>query len=201
MLHRAFALLGKMGLNCTCTDQSINVTQARIGKGECYVALCNERIVGTITLYRPDQSSESAWYQRQEVASIHQLSVDRDFQRRGVGTSLLKLAEVWARARGYQEIALDTPHSARHLVEFYIASGYRPVESVRFQAKRYVSVVLSKDVVAPELATYAARPILRLPRRPAVVPKARISETTRNRISHITLATSADCGSRLINAK
>jgi GNAT superfamily N-acetyltransferase len=169
MLHRAFTRLGQMGLNCACTDQTIAVTEKRIGKGECYVAVCNERIVGTITLYRPDPASESAWYHRPEVASVHQLCVDPEFQHRGVGTSLLNLAEAWARARGFQELALDTPHAARHLVKFYIGSGYRPVESVLFQARRYVSVVLSKDVVAPEMSIGAARPILHLPRRTAAV--------------------------------
>jgi GNAT superfamily N-acetyltransferase len=169
ILHLAFGRLGQMGLNCTGTDQTVEVTETRIGKGECYVAICNERIVGTITLYRPDPASESAWYHRPEVASVHQFGVDPEFQRRGVGTSLLNLAEAWARARGFQELALDTPHAARHLVKFYIGCGYRPVESVRFQAKRYVSVVLSKDVVAPEMSIGAARPILRLPRRTAAV--------------------------------
>ncbi len=54
MLHRAFSRLGQMGLNCTCVDQSVAVTRERIEKGACYVAVCDGRLVGTITLYGPD---------------------------------------------------------------------------------------------------------------------------------------------------
>lgn len=183
MLHRAFSPLGRLGLNCTGIDQSVTVTRERIKKGECYVAVCSGRVVGTITLYKPDPESESAWYRRVEVASIHQFGVDPQFQSRGVGKALLHLAEAWTRARGYQELALHTPHAARHLVDFYIGCGYRPVESVRFSGRHYVSVVLSRDVVAPEMSAGAARPILRVTRQGATVPKAKPGESTRNRIS------------------
>jgi GNAT superfamily N-acetyltransferase len=146
MLHRAFSRLGRMGVNCTCVDQSVAVTRERIEKGACYVAVCDARLVGTVTLYGPGPGSESAWYHRQAVASVHQLGVDPEFQARGLGTDLLAFAEGWAREHGYQELALDTPQPAEHLVGFYVGRGYRPVESVRFEGKNYRSVVLSKEV-------------------------------------------------------
>lgn len=39
MLHRAFARLGAMELNCTCVDQDEDVTRRRAEAGECYVAV------------------------------------------------------------------------------------------------------------------------------------------------------------------
>jgi GNAT superfamily N-acetyltransferase len=146
LLHRAFSRLGQMGLNCTCVDQAVMVTRERIEKGECYVAVYDARLVGTITLYRPDPGSESIWYRRRTVASIHQLGVDPEYQGKGLGTALLDFAEGWARARGYRELALDTAQLARHLLAFYLGHGYRIVESVRFSDKHYCSVVLSKVV-------------------------------------------------------
>lgn len=154
MLHRAFSRLGQMGLNCTCVDQSVEVTRERSGKGECYIAVCNERIVGTITFCRPDPRSRSVWYHRRSVASVHQLGVDPEFQGTGLGTALLGFAESWARAHGYQELALDTAQPARHLLAFYRGRGFRIVEAVRFPDKRYRSVVLSKVVAEPD--TYRA---------------------------------------------
>jgi GNAT superfamily N-acetyltransferase len=154
MLHRAFSRLGQMGLNCTCVDQSVEVTRERSGKGKCYIAVCDERIVGTITFCRPDPGSRSVWYHRRSVASVHQLGVDPEFQGAGLGTALLGFAESWARARGYRELALDTAQPARHLLAFYRGRGYRIVESVWFPGKRYRSVILSKVVAEPD--TYRA---------------------------------------------
>ena len=154
MLHRAFSRLGQMGLNCTCVDQSVEVTRERSGKGKCYVAVSDGRIAGTITVCRPDPGSKSVWYHRRSVASAHQLGVDPEFQGKGLGTALLGFAESWARAHGYRELALDAAHPARHLLTFYKGRGYRIVESVRFPGKRYRSVILSKVVAEPD--TYRA---------------------------------------------
>jgi len=175
LLHRAFAPLGVMGLNCTGINQSVDVTGRRIAGGECFVALSEGRVVGTLTLYAPDAGSASAWYHRPEVASIHQFAVDPPFQGKGVGKALLKLAETWAAARGYRELALETPHAAKHLVDLYKGCGYRPIESVRFQDKSYVSLVLSKAVVASAISR-AGRPTLHLPRRRA--------DTTHTAVAH-----------------
>jgi GNAT superfamily N-acetyltransferase len=146
MLHRAFAPLGRMGLNCTCVDQSVEMTRQRIAQGECYVAVFAGRLVATITLYAPDSGSESAWYHRHDVASIHQLGVDPEFQGKGLGSGLLEFAEGWARVQGYRELALDTAQPATHLLAFYGAHGYRIVETLPFQGKLYRSVVLSKSL-------------------------------------------------------
>jgi len=61
MLQRAFSRLGRMGLNCTCVDQSVQVTRERIEKGDCYIAACAGRLVGTVTPYAPDCQSQSHW--------------------------------------------------------------------------------------------------------------------------------------------
>ena len=144
MLHRAFARWGRMGLNCTCVDQSVAVTRQRIAEGECLVAEYDRRPVGTITLQHPDARSESLWYHRGFVASAHQLAVDPQFQGNGLGSTLLEFAEEWARANGYRELALDTAQPASDLLRFYRAHGYRIVDSVRFPGKYYPSAVLSK---------------------------------------------------------
>jgi GNAT superfamily N-acetyltransferase len=151
-----------MGLNCTCVNQTVAVTRERIEKEACYVAVCDRRLVGTFTLYRPAPESESTWYHRQEVASIHQLGVDPEFQAMGLGTDLLTFAEGWAREHGYQELALETPQPAKQLVAFYMGCGYRPVESVKFQGKHYRSVVLSKGVAQQDIC-HAYAPPLRNP--------------------------------------
>ncbi|MDR0243837.1 MAG: GNAT family N-acetyltransferase [Burkholderia sp.] len=148
MLHRAFARLGAMGLNCTCVDQDEDVTRRRAEAGECYVAVCGGRVVGTATLYATDSSSACSLYRREGVASVRQVAVDPDCQSRGIGALLLSFAEQWAALRGYTLLALDTPQPAAHLLAFYGAQGFEVVDVMRFAGKRYDSAILCKRPVA-----------------------------------------------------
>ncbi|MGC3026958.1 GNAT family N-acetyltransferase, partial [Burkholderia sp. DN3021] len=147
MLHRAFARLGAMGLNCTCVDQDEDVTRRRAEAGECYVAVCGGRVIGTATLYGTDPSSACSLYRREGVASVRQVAVDPDCQSRGIGALLLSFAEQWAALRGYTLLALDTPHPASHLLAFYGAQGFEVVDVMRFAGKRYDSAILCKRPV------------------------------------------------------
>jgi GNAT superfamily N-acetyltransferase len=170
LLHRAFARLGKMGVNCTCVDQSVAVTRERVTHGECYVALLDDRLIATMTLHEPDARSKGAWRHRRSSAGIHQLAVDPDYQACGIGTALLDFAEAWARARGHGELTLHTPQPAQQLREFYRRRGYRMVGFVRLAGKRYRSVVLSKRVDETRAASQRAACFGRAPRqrRPAL---------------------------------
>jgi GNAT superfamily N-acetyltransferase len=164
MLHRAFARLGEMGLNCTCVDQSVALTRSRAMRGDCYVAVCDGRIVGTMTLYAPEPDSPCELYRHGEIASLRQFGVEPAWQARGIGTLLLAFADHWAATRGYAELALDTPQPAAHLIAFYRGQGFRIVDFARFDGKRYDSAILSRPaVVARTLATWARR--LELPHR------------------------------------
>ncbi|HKT91992.1 MAG TPA: GNAT family N-acetyltransferase, partial [Paraburkholderia sp.] len=54
----------------------------------------------------------------------------------------------WAAARGYTQLALDTPFPAAHLIAFYRAQGFSLVDVVRFAGRGYDSAVLSKPAAA-----------------------------------------------------
>lgn len=162
MLHRSFAKLGKMGLNCTCVDQSSTVTRERATRGHCYVVACNGRLVGTMTLYGPDRDSQCDLYRREDVASMRQFAVDSSWQSRGIGTQLLAFADYWAATRGYAQLALDTPQPAAHLIALYRSQGFRIAQFVRFAGKQYDSAILSRTPTAARTrATWSHR--LRLP--------------------------------------
>ncbi|CAD6559346.1 hypothetical protein LMG28140_06605 [Paraburkholderia metrosideri] len=148
LLHRAFARLGTMGLNCTCVDQPLSVTQTRASLGDCFVAVCNGSLIGTITLHTHERASSCEIYNHPYVASVHQFGVDPAWQNRGVGRLLLAFADHWAATRGYAEIALDTPQPATHLLAFYRAQGFRIVDFVRFNGKHYDSAILSRPAIA-----------------------------------------------------
>jgi len=164
VLHRAFARLGAMGLNCTCVDQPASVTRARATCGDCYIAVCDGRLIGTMTLYAPDCDSPCELYRQPDVASMRQFGVDPQWQNRGIGQLLLAFADHWAATRGYAELALDTPQPAAHLVAFYRGQGFRIKGFQRFDGKRYDSAILARIPVAVRtLAAWSHR--LELPVR------------------------------------
>jgi GNAT superfamily N-acetyltransferase len=158
LLHRAFTRLGAMGLNCTCVDQTVETTRSRATRGDCYVAVCEGRIVGTMTLYAPDHESPCELYRRDDIASMRQFGVEPVWQARGIGSLLIAFADHWAATRGYAELALDTPQPAAHLIAFYRGQGFRIVDFIRFDGKRYDSAILSKPPVATRtLANWSHR--------------------------------------------
>lgn len=153
MLHAAFARLGAMGLNCTCVGQSEAVTRERVSAGECFVAEVEGRVIATMTLYGRDDLSACEHYRDTRVATLRQLAVDPEWQSIGIGQMLLRYAEQWAAAHGYDELALDTPYRARHLVKFYRKQGFRFVRIMRFAGKVYDSAILSKALVVARTLT------------------------------------------------
>ncbi len=149
LLRRAFSSLGRQGLNCTCVDQTVDVTRQRVVQGDCFVAVADRRVVGTITLHDVDRASPVNWYRNPVVASIHQFAVDPNHQGVGIGQALLRTAEDWARCRRYVQLALDTPEPAEHLRAFYGRRGFMQAETTKLFGKSYFSVVLSKAVNPP----------------------------------------------------
>lgn len=148
LLHRAYAVLGKMGLNYTAVDQSPATTAERIAGGQCFVAVASSGLVGTIVVKPSHPQSTCEHFRRPDVASAHQFAVAPEHQSRGLGTRLLEHAESWVRNHLYTEIAIDTAEPAKHLVSFYERRGYRHIGWAQWEGKRYRSVIMSKDLRA-----------------------------------------------------
>lgn len=146
LLHDAYAYLGDMGLNYTAVDQSPATTLRRIGSGQCFVAVMQCGIVGTIVVEPTTQDSLCPYFGKIGVASAHQLAVAPAHQNRGIGGRLLSCAEMWARNQGYSELALDTAEPARHLIDLYSRRGYRHVAFAQWKGKTYRSVIMAKEL-------------------------------------------------------
>lgn len=148
LLHKAYARLGRMGLNYTAVDQTPEVTAKRIRGGSCFIATQGSELVGTIVVQPTYQENECEYFTRAGVACAHQFAVDPKHQGAGIGRLLLEHAEQWARQSGFAELAIDTAEQARHLIELYSRLGYRHVGWVSWPGKVYRSVVLSKPLAA-----------------------------------------------------
>lgn len=148
LLHRAYRELLDRGLRYTATAQSVETTRERCSDGECYVAVADGRIVGTVTLYPPGTGSGCPWYERADVAHFGQFGVEPSWKGRGVGRAMLDMVENRARTLGAAHLALDTAKLARHLIELYERWGYSVVESVTWEEVNYESVIMSKSMNA-----------------------------------------------------
>jgi GNAT superfamily N-acetyltransferase len=144
LLHRAYSVLGAMGLNYTAVDQPVGRTRDRALDGECYVATEDGRIAGTVTMGLVDTMADPPEYRRPGMAYVTQFAVEPALQGKGLGSRLLRHVEERALALGATEIALDTAEGALHLVRYYEARGYAEIGRIRFGGKTYESLVLGK---------------------------------------------------------
>ena len=145
LLHRAYAALATQGFRFWASHQDEEATRRRISEGDCFVAIADGRIVGTITLKKKHLTKGSPWYDRPEVASFGQFAVDPALQGRGIGSALLEIVERQAVRDGVRELALDTAEGATALIEMYSKRGFRFIEHVDWRPDtNYRSVVMSK---------------------------------------------------------
>jgi len=148
VLNRAYRHLAEQGMKYVATWQDADITRKRVARGECWVAELDERLVGSIVLEDANSTAGCPWYERPDVWSFHQFGVDSDIQGRGIGRLLLDKVEERARTYGAAELALDTAESAADLIRMYEGRGYRRVDTVDWPPTNYVSVVLSKRLIA-----------------------------------------------------
>jgi GNAT superfamily N-acetyltransferase len=146
MLHRAFAPMAALGANCQCIDQASSMTRKRMERGDCFVAVADRRIVGTLTLETCNPSSAVAHYRKPSVASLHQFAVDPAYQGAGVGRAMLKVATMWARIRQFGEVSLDTPALALDVRAFYSHQGFRLIQVERLAGREYDSAIMSRSI-------------------------------------------------------
>lgn len=146
LLHRAYAELAAMGMRYLATWQTEEMTRQRVERGECWVAVVEGRLAGSIVFEPAGVTAGCAWYDRPEVASFHQFGVEPALQGRGIGSRLLAAVEGRAAETGAAELALDTAESADRLIRMYGKRGYRFVGRADWGRTNYESVILSKPI-------------------------------------------------------
>ena len=147
LIHKAYRQLADLGFQYVGTNQSVDITRKRISHGECYVALINDEIVGTVVLNLPKNTADNDWYDLPDVTSFSQFAVDPAFQKQGIGHQLLGFIERRAVELGVSELACDTAEGATHLIALYKNRGFREVSKADWSMTNYQSVILSKSLI------------------------------------------------------
>ncbi|MBI3259775.1 MAG: GNAT family N-acetyltransferase [Ignavibacteriae bacterium] len=148
MLHISYKQLADMGLRFLATYQDEKITRDRaLTNGLCIVAISGGKIIGTIAVSYPGWTKGTAFYEQSHVAHFGQFAVLPEYQKSGLGSLLLDIAEQLAfTALGATEMALDTSEQAHHLLEYYSKRGYRFIEYVQWDLTNYLSKTLSKSI-------------------------------------------------------
>ena len=146
LLHRGYRSLAEMGFRYFASHQTPDDTIKTIAGATCLVAKLDQELVATATLRGPQANQSCSWYNRPNVASFGQFTVDPALRSHGLGRFLLDQIESLALAMGADELGLDTAEGAVHLIEWYGRCGFRFIEYAQWDVTNYRSVVMSKTL-------------------------------------------------------
>ncbi|PST84152.1 AAC(3)-I family aminoglycoside 3-N-acetyltransferase [Pedobacter yulinensis] len=91
-----------------------------------FVALAEGRVVGGMTVYVLDQC-----YSTRPLAYIFDLAVLQSYQRRGIGTKLIKFSKDYCRELGFEEVFVQADVADDYALEFYRSTNPSDEEHVR----------------------------------------------------------------------
>tara|TARA_S200000501_G_scaffold191116_1_gene179952 strand:- start:26691 stop:27191 length:501 start_codon:yes stop_codon:yes gene_type:complete len=106
-----------------------------IEKKELYVYHNNGRVVACISLCnKMDDVYESVNWKtiNKNNLYIHRLAVHPEFQRKGLGKSLMDFAENYAKDNKYISVRLDTFSENKRNLKFYESRGYHRLGKIYF---------------------------------------------------------------------
>ncbi|WP_177181998.1 GNAT family N-acetyltransferase [Streptomyces sp. TLI_105] len=145
LLHRAYADHAAAGRVFFASYQSPQDTQHRLSKGECWVAMNGDVLVGTVTVSAP-HTTPAGYPAPAGGGSFWQLAVEPSQRGTGLGQRLLALAESRIIALGSTQVVIDTSSQATDLVDWYRRRGYESIGAWRWDVTNYDSIVLMKNL-------------------------------------------------------
>ncbi len=146
LLNTSYKKLADQGFRYLASHQDSKITLERIQKGTCFIALLENKMIGTITYYSPEQAAGCELYNQPFVASFGQFAVHPDLQRSGLGGKLIDMVESHAKEDGAKEIAVDTAEGAAELIDYYSKRDYKFAGHTQWEETNYRSVLLSKKL-------------------------------------------------------
>lgn len=117
----------------------------------CFVALADKRIVGMMTLDRPDPHAACSWLRRRETAILRQFVVDPEHRDRGCGEALIDVALHWARVNEFRELTAEVSAEPADLINFLLSQGFNIVGTTCPPGSTQINAILSQQVVAAKL--------------------------------------------------
>jgi ribosomal protein S18 acetylase RimI-like enzyme len=143
LLHTAYAEHLKAGRTFFASYQTRDDTLYRLSKGECWLAVDGDELVGTVTVVAP-YDFPPGYPAEDKAGTFYQLAVLPQYQRKGLGESLLRLAEERIVSNGCETVTIDTSELATELIAWYKKRGYAYAGAWNWSVTNYPSTVLTK---------------------------------------------------------
>ena len=146
LLHKSYKKLADLGFKFLATHQDVETTKQRLDNSECYVAILNNKLIGTICYRSPALKAKHEYYNQPFVASYGQFAIDPAYQNVGLGGKLIDFVEKCAVRDNAKEIGIDTAEGAIDLIEFYKKRGYHFKAYAQWETTNYRSVIMTKTL-------------------------------------------------------
>ncbi len=146
LLHLAFAVHLKTGLNYAACTQTVEETISRVGDGMCIVGLMDGILVGCATVHFNGG-----------IGHLSQVAVHPTFQKYGIGRKLQDYIFDYAKANGCKALICDTSEKAVEVVKWYLQTGWQKVGLCSHTTTNYYSVVFRKPVCGRKYPIWEAR--------------------------------------------
>ena len=121
-------------------DQGINqwqdgypneeIISADILAGDSFVLEIDEEIVATVALIKGIEPTYQNiyggnWNHQGKYASIHRIAVKKSYQKKGIGSSLLKSIDVYLKDLNYYIIRVDTHYLNQSAISLFERNGFK----------------------------------------------------------------------------
>lgn len=144
LLHSAYAASAKQGLKFLASHQDDEITKSRLEKGIAFLLLLDDKIIGTISVFKPSEKSPIEYNRQDGVYTLSQFATDPIYQGNGYGKMLFKAAVDYCRSLGCKAVTLDTSEKATDLIQRYQNWGFEIIDHVQWDVTNYRSVVMAK---------------------------------------------------------
>lgn len=102
--------------------------------GEMFVATCDSRMVGTMTIEPQSASTACEHYRRNRVAMVRDLAVEASMRHHGIAQVMLAYGCRQAAAKGYTQLAVEVPCANDEMMNYSRFLGFTLVEVIASEA-------------------------------------------------------------------
>lgn len=95
-------------------DPSVEQIQKYLPESHCFTANLSDKVVAVLVLLPENR----------ETLEIKNIAVTPEWQRKGIGTQLLKFTEDFATENGYRQLIIGTGNSSINQLELYQKAGF-----------------------------------------------------------------------------
>jgi GNAT superfamily N-acetyltransferase len=143
VLHDAHKSTVADGMNYVASYQGANVTKRRAEGGICYVALIDDKVVGTLTV-KKHAPNNKVWYRRDIYATFEMIGVSSRYKRRGILSALSQVAEEWVIDNNLKVIIIDVAVENKPMQNAGLKQGFKYVDYISKKNTNYCSVVMAR---------------------------------------------------------